>query len=287
MGPGVRGRSRHRGRGAERRSRGAPAAARGGARSLLGPAAASGALGGRGAPSRGPAGARALVAAVRRRVVREAGARGAARRPPDRREGLEPLRPLLEPRARVRLALRLRRLRRGVQGRRGGRPREGRAARCWRCSRSRTRRRPPTTTTPSRELALALFSLVAVEGHPSVEAQRRAAARAGMARARQHPRADRARGPRRRLSRVDGLHADHLGAARHDGGAAPHRDRRRPRQPLVGLPQHGHDVPLQGAARRKRGARRRRRVPATSTRATTSCSATPSTVSRILSRRGC
>ena len=45
----------------------------------------------------------------------------------------------------------------------------------------------------ARELALAVFSLAAVEGHPSVESRAGAAARAGLAGVRQPPRADRAR----------------------------------------------------------------------------------------------
>ena len=114
----------------------------------------------------------------------------------------------------------------------------------------------------ARELALAVFSLTAVEGHPSVESPRGAAARAGLARLRQHPGADRAGRPRRRLPRVDRLHAHHLGAARHDGRGAADRDRRGPRRALVPLPQHGDHLPLQGAAGRERGPRRRRRVPA-------------------------
>jgi hypothetical protein len=64
----------------------------------------------------------------------------------------------------------------------------------------------------ARELALAVFSLTAVEGHPSVEPRAAPPARPGPQGARQHPGDDGPRGPGRRLSRVHGLHADHLRA---------------------------------------------------------------------------
>ncbi len=79
-------------------------------------------------PSDRPAGPRPLVAPLRRRVLRAPGPRGAPGRQADRLEGLEPLRPLPEPLAGLRLALRLPGLRRGPQGRGGGRPRRRRRA---------------------------------------------------------------------------------------------------------------------------------------------------------------
>ena len=99
-------------------------------------------------------------------------------------------------------------------------------------------------------------------GPPLGGGTRRPAARAGVAGVRQPARADRAREPGRGLPRVDRLHAHHVGAARDDGRGAPHVDGRGPGGALVRLPQHGDDLPLQGAARRQRGPRRRRRVPA-------------------------
>ena len=122
-------------------------------------------------PSRRPARPRAFVAPLGRRVVRAAGARGAPRRSTDRLEGLEPLRPLPEPRARFRLALRLPRLRRGAQGRGGQGPRGGRVARCSRCQSLADPSQASYHNHTARELALAVFSLVAVEGHASVESQ--------------------------------------------------------------------------------------------------------------------
>ena len=113
-----------------------------------------------------------------------------------------------------------------------------------------------------RELALAVFALAAVEGHPSVEA-RAAPLRAQAARALDNIlETTDARESGGRVPRVDGLHAHHLGAARPDGGAAAHDHRRRSRPPLRRVPLHGPDVPLQGPARRIDGARRRQRVPA-------------------------
>ncbi len=114
----------------------------------------------------------------------------------------------------------------------------------------------------ARELALAVFALTAIEGHASVEAE------ATPLREKAHRALDNilettdARGSRRLVPRVDGLHAHHLGAPGAHGRAAPHHDRRGSRPPLRHVPEHGADLPLQGPARRLDRARRRQRVPA-------------------------
>ena len=114
----------------------------------------------------------------------------------------------------------------------------------------------------ARELALAVFSLAAVEGHPSVET-RAAPLRAHAWRA------------------FDNI-LEQTELVDPDGGYHESTDYMRitwaplammaevrrtatgpgPGLALVRLPQHGHDVPLQDPARRQRGPRRRRRVPA-------------------------
>ena len=86
-----------------------------------------------------------------------------------------------------------------------------------------------------RELALAVFALAAVEGHPSVEARAAPLREQAAPRPRQHPGDDRPREPGGRLPRVDGLHAHHLGAARPDGRAAPHDHGRRSRRARFGV----------------------------------------------------
>jgi hypothetical protein len=201
------------------------------------------------------------VAPLRRRGRRAPRARRAAGRSVDAAQGLERLRAVPEPRDGLRLALRLPGLRPRPQGPGGGGPR----------GRRRADARPPVAAGPGaglvpqphrpgarpRRLLTGRGRGAPVRGEP-----RRPPSRARLAGVRQHPRADGAREPGRWLPRVDRLHAHHLGATRHDGRGAEDRHRPGSRPPLVRLPQHGPDLPLQGPARRDRGARRRQRVPA-------------------------
>ena len=232
------------------------------ARPVRRPARAQGAVGGGGAALRGPAGPRAVLAALRRRVLRAPGARGASGRPADPAQGLERATSATSTARWPSTGSTATRASTPPSRTRWRRTSWPAPSGCWRCPRSQDPDQASYHNHTVRELALAVFSLAAVEGHPSVEGARRAAARAGLAGVRQPARADRAREPGRRLPRVDRLHAHHVGAARDDGRGAPHGDRPGPGRALVGLPQHGHDLPLQGAARRERGPRRRRRVPA-------------------------
>ena len=213
-------------------------------------------------PSDGPAGPRALLAPLGRRVLRAPRARGAPGRPADRLEGLEPLRPLPEPRDGLRLALRLRGLRRRAQGPGGGGPRGRGRADARAARRSRTRPRPRTTTTPRASWP-----------SPSSRWPRSRATR-------------RWRPGRRRCARRPGARFDNLleqtELVNPDGGYHESTDYMRITwAPLAMMAEvrrtttgedpatrwsvfrnMGLDLPLQGAARRQRGPRRRQRVPA-------------------------
>ena len=150
---------------------------------------------------------------------------------PDRQGRLEPATwRYLSRVAGLRLALRLSRLRRGAQGPRGRRPRGRRAARCWRSSRSPI---PSQASYHNHTAARAgARRLRAGRGRGarrrSRPGRRRCASRRG-ARLDNILEHDRPREPGRRLPRVDGLHADHLGAAGADGRAAADDDGRRSR----------------------------------------------------------
>ena len=105
-------------------------------------------------------------------------------------------------------------------------------------------------------------------------------------RSRQHPGDDGPREPRGRVPRVDGLHADHVGAAGPDGRAAAHDDGRRSRASLRRLPHHGPDR----TSTRSCPTARRRATTTTSSRTSTPwtawCSATPCIASRTRTRPG-
>ena len=211
-----------------------------GARPLLRPARAEGALRGGRAAVRRPARLGAQLPALRRRVVRAARARADARRPPAHAGRVEPV-------PRVHAAGRwpstgcygFPGFDAALEGPRGGRAGGRRRSACSRCNRWPTPARPRTTTTPCASSPSPSFALAAVEGHPSVEA-RAAPMRAQAARALDNIlETTELVEPGGRLPRVDGLHADHLGAAGPDGGAAAHHHRRRSRAPLRRVPLMG------------------------------------------------
>ena len=176
--------------------------------------------------------------AERRRELRPPRGGRAAPRAASGQRQLEPLPRHAEVRPRVRLALRLSRLRRRAEGP----PREGPRGRGRARAGQPPPRRPRAGRLPQPLRALPVASRHRPVGGRGASVGRgpgRADARQGAAVPRQRPRQRRHGHARRRLPRVDGLHADHVRAAGDPGRDAEDDGRRRSRAPPPGFRPYG------------------------------------------------